>query len=298
MPRRTAALGTRVPAGPGDVHAIVIDVPDEAEDAVLGVLAPGCLGARVEPGADGRRTIRVYRTARPDPESVAAALVGAGIEPGAAGLRIEVVPDGRWVERYQEALAPFPIGRRFEVDPGGAGSGALPPGRIALRLTPGRAFGTGEHPTTRLCVAALEDLVRPDTAWLDLGCGTAILALVAAHCGARVVQAVDVDPDAVAVAREVVRTNGLAGRIDVRRATPGDLPGAAWDGVVANLDERTLLVEAEAIVGLVAPGGVLACSGFLAPDAPAVADALRSAGLETCEVRTDSGWALAAGRRA
>lgn len=282
---------------PRHVHAIVVDVPDALEDTILGLLAGESLGAQVEPGAAGRRTIRVFVPRAPDRGSLERVLAEAGIEPLAARLSIEGVPDGRWVERYQAGLAPFPIGRRFHVDPRGRGERTPPPGRIALRLVPGRAFGTGEHLTTRLCVAALEDLVRAETSWLDLGCGTAILALVAAHCGARAVRAVDADPEAVAVARGVVRANGLTDRIVVEQATTSDGLGRTWDGVVANLDERTLLASASGISALVAPLGVLVCSGFLEADASRIVGALDVAGLGSCEIRSDGSWALAVARR-
>jgi len=298
MARRfaTATSASDRPA-PKEVPAIVVDVREAWEDLILGVLGADSLAVQIEPGTDGWRTLRVFVPRVLDRDSVERALASLGIEPGSHRVQIESVPDCRWVERYQQALASFSLGVRFHVDPGGGGETEVLAGRIVLRLAPGRAFGTGEHSTTRLCVAMLEDLVRPGEAWLDLGCGTAILALVAAHCGARVVRAVDADPDAVEVAREVVTANGFGDRVEVARAITSDGVGKKWDGVVANLDERTLVESAAALAALVAPGGALVCSGFLEPDARGVVAVLEAVGLAGREIRTEAEWAAVAARR-
>ena len=274
-----------------DVHALVLEVDPVDEDTALGVLGPQSLGAEVGDGPPGRRIVRL---SYPSPSAAAAQgrrYAALGFERRAACPRIERVRDERWVERYQETLRPFAIGRRFWIDPTGVAREPAPTGRIAIRLTPGRAFGTGEHATTRLCVRALEDRVRAGARWLDLGCGTGILALVAWHCGARSVRAVDHDPEAVSVAREVLRANGLADRIEVAETGAASGVGERWDGVVANLDEATLVAAARPIARLLVPGGLLVGSGFLEPDATRVADAIGVVGFERSESRVDDGWA-------
>jgi ribosomal protein L11 methyltransferase len=273
-----------------DVHALVLEVDPIDEDTVLGLFARASLGAEVAEGAGGRSTVRVFVERAPDRAAVERALARAGIDPGRARIEVARVPDEPWVERYQRGLAPFACGRGFWVDPTGSEDGDPPAGRVRLRLEPGRAFGTGEHASTRLCVAALEDLVQPGERWLDLGCGTGILALVACHRGA-VVAAVDHDPEAVRVAREVVRANGLSTRIDVRHAPASDDADGSWHGIVANLDERTLVDLARSIARRVAPPGVFVGAGFLDSDVPAIESALTAAGLVPQEVRRDAGWA-------
>jgi ribosomal protein L11 methyltransferase len=273
-----------------DVHALVLEVDSIDEDTVLGLFARASLGAEVAEGAGGRSTVRVFVERAPDRAAVERALAGAGIDPVRARVEVARVPDEPWVERYQRGLAPFACGRGFWVDPTGSEDGDPAAGRVRLRLEPGRAFGTGEHASTRLCVAALEDLVRPGQRWLDLGCGTGILALVACHRGA-VVDAVDHDPEAVRVAQDVVAANGLADRISVRCATASGAAGGPWDGIVANLDERTLVRAARTIAERVAPGGTFVGTGFLVADVPTIESALAAAGLVPQEVRRDAGWA-------
>ncbi len=189
--------------------------------------------------------------------------------------------------------------------------GAEPAGRIPIRLVPGRAFGTGEHPTTRICAELLEQLVRRGSRWLDLGCGTGILALVAAHCGARQVTAVDHDPEAVALAGEVVRANGMSGTIRTVCGTAASVVGARepepeeeeeeeedgpWDGMVANIGRSFFTTHADDLASLLVAGGTLIASGFLEEDRRGVADALNAAGLRVERTATSSEWSAIVAR--
>jgi ribosomal protein L11 methyltransferase len=119
---------------------------------------------------------------------------------------------------------------------------------------------------------------------------TAILALVACHRGA-IVDAVDHDPEAVRVAREVVVRNGLEARISVRCEDAGASADRRWDGIVANLDERTLVRLAPTLAATIRPGGALVGAGFLDADVPTIEAALVAAGIEPREVRHEAGWA-------
>ncbi|HJQ98543.1 MAG TPA: 50S ribosomal protein L11 methyltransferase, partial [Candidatus Polarisedimenticolaceae bacterium] len=191
-------------------------------------------------------------------------------------------------------LAPIPLGERFVVLPH-EGLEA-PPGREPIRLIPGMAFGTGEHPTTRLCAAALEALVAPGSRWLDLGCGTGILAIVAVRLGAGQVVGLDLDPQAAQVADEVVRANGLADRIEIGAGSIERAQGP-FDGIVANIQASFFLAEAEGVAALLARGGVVAISGILVEDLGEVEPALRRAGVETIGRHSDGPWACLVGRK-
>ena len=276
-----------------DAHALVLEIDAVDEDTVLALFASESLGAEVAHGSSGRSTVRVFVEGAPDRAAVERTLDRARI--GRTRIAVERVPDEPWVERYQRGLAPFACGRGFWVDPTG-GASESPAGRLRIVLEPGRAFGTGEHATTRLCVGALEDLVRPGERWLDLGCGTAILALVACHRGA-IVDAVDHDLEAVRVAREVVARNGLAERISVRCENAGESADRRWDGIVANLDERTLVDLAPALAATIRPGGAFVGAGFLDDDVPAIEAAFGAAGIEPRGVRREAGWAALIGVR-
>ena len=176
------------------------------------------------------------------------------------------------------------------------------PGDLVITLDPGRAFGTGQHGTTRLALAALERIVRPGDAVLDVGTGSGILALAAGRLGALRVDALDTDPVAVAAARENAARNGLGDRIN---ALEGSL-GAAWpwageprggyDCVVMNISLEAvtgLLPEAGAALR---PGGVLVAGGFLAEAVAEVEAAARAAGLHDVLSELDGEWGTVTAR--
>lgn len=272
--------------------ALLAEVPDALEDEIAFSIGRDSLGVEIAPAAPGRSLVRVYWAAVEERDvplgAAAAALRAFGLDPGGCALRVEPVEDGRWVERFRATLRPMPLGERFVVVPGHE-----PPAggsRVAIRVVPGMAFGTGEHPTTRLCAGALESEVAHGSAWLDLGCGTGILAMVARLSGARSVVAVDVDPAAVAVAREAVQANGLSG-IEVREGSIDAFAGAAFDGIVANIASSFFLRRAGEIAAALGAGGVLVASGFLVDDLPEIRDALAGEGLRVRTEGSEGPWA-------
>jgi ribosomal protein L11 methyltransferase len=271
-----------------------LELPETDAEELVGYLAAHALGAEFGRPIASRTRVRIFlRSSRLEAAALAVTrtfLRGSALDPAECGLRVERLDDRRWAERYQAALRPFALGRRFLVLPGGqreAGSE-----RVPIRLVPSRAFGTGEHPTTQLCVEGLEERVRPGSRWLDLGCGTGVLSVVAHHCGAGEVLGIDHDGEAVAVAREVLRANGLDGRIGLRRGTTGDGPGGAWDGVVANIGAAFFREGAGELSHLLAPGGLLLASGFLVEDLEAVGGALERVGIVEVGRRERAPWAL------
>ena len=162
----------------------------------------------------------------------------------------------------------------------------------SIRLVPGRAFGTGEHATTRLCAAALEDEVRPGSRWLDLGTGTGILAVVAAQCDAGEVVAVDSDPEAVAVAREVVAANRGLERVSFRTGSLDPGLDGQFDGVVVNVSAAYLVAAAPALAASVRAAGIVLASGFQREDLDEIAEAMTAAGLGPRSTSTQEDWVL------
>lgn len=227
-------------------------------------------------------------------------LAARGYAPGASGLAWDLVADGRWVERYQQGLRPLPLGRRFVVVPRAEASLALSPGerraragREIVTLVPGRAFGTGEHPTTRLLAARLERVVVPGSRWLDLGCGSGILSVVAARLAAGEVLAVDVDEEALSVARETLAANGVAGPVRVAACGLEALGRAAWDGIVCNISAPFVVAHAAELAARLAVRGRLVVSGFLDEETAEVRRALAAGGLTPTAGERLCGWALA-----
>lgn len=271
-----------------------VSVPDEWVDELAGRLGADSLGVEIRSEGGGRSVLWIYlstpseaRRASEELERLLAAEGGA--EARRWRLRgVATVEDGHWVERYQSSLRPFRLGERFVVEPGG--DGATLPGLTPIRLVPGRAFGTGEHPTTRLCATALERWLRGGDRWLDLGTGSGILAVVACHCGAARVDAVDIDPLAVEVARKVIRENDLETRAVAAVGEADCFAGSRLDGVVANISAGLFLSDGSRIAATLREGGLLVASGFSEDESREVARVLGRSGLSEIERLVDRGW--------
>ena len=161
------------------------------------------------------------------------------------------------------------------------------------------AFGTGLHPTTRMCLEELERRILPGMRVLDLGTGSAILAIAAAKLGAAEVVALDIASDVLPVARANVVSNGVAQRV---RVLGGTLPHqrvklASFDLVVANITAQTIADLAHSIAEVLIPSGVLVASGILVEQQAKVEEALSNEPLEIVERRKDDDWALLVARR-
>lgn len=278
---------------------VVVEVPDALADELAFVLGRDGLGVELEPAGASTTRVKAYwaqAQARPLPVEAAADVLRAfGLDPEACGLRSEGVEDGRWVERYQAALKPLPLGERFVVVPGDTWPEATD--RRIVRVVPGMAFGTGEHATTRQCAAALERLVEPGSAWLDLGTGSGVLAMIAKLSGAARVLAVDVDPAAVEVAREGFAANGLGDGLEAREGSIDGLEGAGFDGVAANIFSSFFLRHAPKVAASLRRGGVLVAAGFLTDDLPEIREAFAEAGLRIRATGSEGPWALVEAER-
>jgi len=201
-----------------------------------------------------------------------------------------VVADRDWVRATQSQFGPIAIGRGFWIVPSWC---ELPePGAIALELDPGLAFGTGSHPTTRLCLEWLRDAITGGETVLDYGCGSGILAIAAAKLGARRVAGTDVDPQALAASAANAQANG----VEARFVVPDRLGTGENDIVVANILANPLILLAPALAARTKAGGRIALSGILEAQADEVAAAY--ARWFTLDVwRRIDGWVLLAGTR-
>jgi ribosomal protein L11 methyltransferase len=163
---------------------------------------------------------------------------------------------------------------------------------VVVRLDPGLAFGTGSHASTRLVLRALEKAIQPGDRVLDYGCGSGILAIVAAKLGAGDVAALDIDPQALDTTRENARINGVSLRV----ALPGQLPEGTYDMVLANILAGPLIALEAQLAARTRAGGRLLLSGILQSQAAEVAAAYGRS-FETSVGAAEEGWALVEGRR-
>lgn len=209
--------------------------------------------------------------------------------------RLEIAPveERDWVRATQAEFTPVDAGHGLWIVPGWH----APPeaARHVVRLDPGMAFGTGTHPTTRMCLGFLAARAARGEPWpartLDYGTGSGILAIAAMRLGARDVDAVDIDGAAVRAAAENAERNGT----DVRVGLP-ELAAGRYGLVLANILARPLVLLAPLLAGHVAPGGELVLAGLLVSQV----EELRSTyapWLELAEAARDDGWALLHGRR-
>lgn len=163
---------------------------------------------------------------------------------------------------------------------------------VVVDIEPGLAFGTGYHPTTQMCLTLIDDLIYPDASILDVGSGSGILSVTASKLGAGKVVALDVDPQALRVARKTVITNGLKGKI---RVIQGTLPHkavskAGFDLVVANISAKVIGELGRELCSVLKPGGRLIVSGFLDNQEHELTTRLECVGLILQERRQISDW--------
>jgi ribosomal protein L11 methyltransferase len=194
--------------------------------------------------------------------------------PGAA---IRVEEDRDWVQSARDLLQPMEVGGRFFLVPEWRDDPA-PPGRFRIAVNPGMAFGTGVHETTRLCIEALEDFLRPGMRVLDVGTGSGILRRAAHLLGADKTYACDTDPVAVEIAGDA-----FVGSVDA-------VASGSMDLVMANISPEAIIALAPDLRRVLRKGGVLLASGFELQEIDMVRGALGGS-----EVRSKGNWALIVG---
>ncbi len=226
----------------------------------------------------------------------------AMIRPLRGALMEREVADEDWESAWKEHFHVHRPGHRTVVVPTWRDYEPEPED-IVVALDPGMAFGTGLHPTTRLCVRQLEQRVTAGITVLDVGAGSGILSIVAAKLGAKYVRAIEIDPVAVAIARDNMVSNGVAdGRVDVEEGslpTTGQdpfgrdregWPESGFDIVVANITADVLAELSVQLSGAVARGGVLIGSGIIADRFSLAVDALTTAGMRLVDAVSEEDW--------
>ncbi|MFL5674961.1 MAG: 50S ribosomal protein L11 methyltransferase [Chloroflexota bacterium] len=288
-----------------DVEAV------EAVSEILGRAAPG--GTSVEPAFDlvdeglGARvdltrpaTVRAYIPARDrsaadsavtDVATALGHLQAFGLRP-IGELRTRIVHEADWADAWKAYFPVMRIGRRVVIRPTWRRH-RRSVDDVVLALDPGMAFGTGLHPTTRLCLAAVETLadrgVLEGARVLDVGCGSGILAIAAVRLGAASAFGVDTDPIAIEATAANARRNAVVRRVHVRE---GSLPSGepAFDVVLANLIAGVLVPLAGPLRDELRPGGRLLASGIFVDREAEVAAAFEAAGLSVTGRTAEGDW--------
>jgi len=278
---------------PGTWYRVRASLPRSAEDLALGALhRAGSTGSATQPAGPRRVVCEAwFESAAAAEEGLEALRRIAGVKLGEGGP--EPVQDDGWMEASSRPRPPLLAGRFAVCDrlpAAGLPAGALA-GRELLVIPASRAFGTGEHPTTRLCLELLSDRVRPGDDLLDLGTGSGILAIAAARLGARRVLALDIDPAVLEVAAENVAAHGVAERVQLAAGSWSAVaPGTVYDIIVANIHRTALVRAARALAACLRPGAQAILSGFLRADEGKVERAWSRAGCEPAAMLHHGDW--------
>ncbi len=219
-----------------------------------------------------------------------------GMDLGKLETRTHSVAEEDWTESWKKAFRPFRLGTHMVVKPSWEAVETAP-GDHVIEIDPGMAFGTGTHETTGMCVELVEKYVKPGDTAIDIGTGTGILAIAAAHMGASRVLATDLDAVAVRVARENVKNNGFEGTIEMRCGDLLEVVDEQADVVIANIIADVIIGLAAPVKPHVADGGVFICSGIAVNRLEDVLAALGAAGYQVLDTRVQGEWAAVASRK-
>jgi ribosomal protein L11 methyltransferase len=219
------------------------------------------------------------------------------IQPGPVDIvcTFSEIPDEDWSETWKVHFKPLRVGRHFLIVPTWETVNPAPTD-VVIRIDPGRAFGTGHHETTRLCLEWLESWAeskRPDLpgSLLDVGTGSGILAMGAALLGFETVLGIDNDPEAIEVAGPNLDLNRLSGKIHVLCRSPEDITGR-HDVLISNIQSLPLIRMSESLVSKVVDGGRLVLSGILAEQAEEVRVEYETRGVKLIGTKAAGEWVL------
>lgn len=205
-------------------------------------------------------------------------------------LTVRELAEADWENAWKRYFFVRHVGKRLVIVPSWRRYQPKP-GEVVLDLDPGMAFGTGVHPTTRLCMHLLERHLTPGARVLDLGTGSGILAIAAAKLGAARVRAIDLDATAARVAGENVARNGVDGCVRVEQGGLARVEaGEKFHLIVANINLRVIRAILDDLTGHLAPGGVAILSGVLREHEPTLRAAIAEAGLALRERRREGDW--------
>ena len=212
---------------------------------------------------------------------------------------VEVVDADEGLDAWREFAQAWRAGSRLVIVP----SWSEPPawcraGDLVLSIDPGRAFGSGSHPTTRMCLAELEHLVHVGDTVADIGCGSGVLAIAAVVLGATSARGVDTDPEAIEVSRCNAERAGVVEQVSFQLGSIDEIAGSRVDILVANIAAHVLQQLATELCAAVTDGGTLVLSGVLAEQVDAVLDTFATAGFVLVSTAAEDDWRALVLRRA
>ncbi|HEY3248338.1 MAG TPA: 50S ribosomal protein L11 methyltransferase [bacterium] len=276
---------------------ITITTAPPAVEAIANILLECRTGGIVEEHpSPGSVVLRGYLPVGPAVDVTLAAIArrvhalpAFHLDIGPGRIATHVMEDAGWANAWKMHFKPFGVGARFWIKPTWDPD-PVPPGRIAIELDPGMAFGSGLHASTQLCLIVLDERLRPGARVIDVGTGSGILAIAAAKLGAASVLALDNDPVAVDVARQNAAHNGVSDRIDVRAASLLEGIVTPADVITANLTAEIHFDLLPAAASHLGAGGLLVASGIIADKVFEIRAVAAAEGYRLLEERKDAEW--------
>ena len=215
-------------------------------------------------------------------------LPSLGLKIRSPEIGVKWVQDEKWATAWKKFFKPLRVGKII-IKPSWE-SYSPQRGDVVVELDPGMAFGTGTHPTTQLCLLALQKLIKGGETVLDMGTGSGILALASVHLGAARVVGLDIDPIAVDAANKNAAKAGFANLIKAQVADSPEAFDGTADVVLANIVANVIILLAEGLKAKVKQGGTLVASGIIQERASEVREKLENAGFEVLDELHDGEW--------
>jgi len=265
------------------------ELPEGREDELAAALCDfDVLGSQLDDAGGGTTAAIIYLEAANNDE--AARLCRKLAAMGVDRIHSRSIAGRDWFASYLRQARPFEIGRRIWIDPRPAKGVPVPKGRVRLVIEPSTAFGSGTHESTRLALLMLEELEVQKLSVLDVGTGSGILALAAGALGARSVLALDVDPDAVWVARRTARQQDWPARPVFLVAGVEALGEPGFQLILCNMISRDSIPLLPELYRLIEPDGTVVLSGLLISEAAMMRKGLRDAGFGVIAERRLGEW--------
>lgn len=218
-----------------------------------------------------------------------------GVDLGSLDIELASVREEDWSNTWKKYYKPMKVSDRIVIKPSWETYNKKK-GQVILTLDPGMAFGTGTHETTMLCMQAIDQYIRPDHSLIDIGCGTGVLSIGALLLGAKAATAIDLDGNAVEIARKNAQINKVLDRMTLVHGNLLDEIEGSYDIVVANIIADVIIELSQYVTNYIKAGGLFISSGIIHERLDEVIEQIESVGLIIEKVAKMGEWAMVVSR--
>lgn len=218
-----------------------------------------------------------------------------GVDLGSLDIELTSVREEDWSNTWKKYYKPMKVSDRIVIKPSWETYNKKK-GQVILTLDPGMAFGTGTHETTMLCMQAIDQYIRPDHSLIDIGCGTGVLSIGALLLGAKAATAIDLDGNAVEIARKNAQINKVLDRMTLVHGNLLDEIEGSYDIVVANIIADVIIELSQYVTNYIKAGGLFISSGIIHERLDEVIEQIESVGLILEKVEKMGEWAMVVSR--